>query len=139
MSGKSQIYCNSRNIKTKGGNCKTKNTIYTARCKICSLHYVGKSTQELRGRINGHRSAFMKSLSKHRDANFKIDDSNCLGAHIILSHSKSQPNDFDLNYEFSILEVTTSEKLKYTEQKCIELLNTLTPMGLNNMNSILPR
>ena len=49
------IYCND--------NCKTENIIYLLECAICGLQYIGETKQQLRKRLNGHRS----------DANCKPD------------------------------------------------------------------
>ena len=40
---------------TSGGNCRSKNIIYVARCKVHGLLYVGHSGEELRDRFNKHR------------------------------------------------------------------------------------
>ena len=40
---------------TCGGNCRTKNIVYVARCKIHNLLYIGHSGEELRERFNKHR------------------------------------------------------------------------------------
>ena len=44
MSGKDNIVSNRVKVKTAKGNCKTRNFIYGATCKLCTKKYVGKST-----------------------------------------------------------------------------------------------
>ena len=41
--------------------CRTKNVVYLITCNKCQMQYVGKTTNELRTRISGHRSAIKNS------------------------------------------------------------------------------
>ena len=99
--------------------------------------YIGKTVNNLNIRINGHRSAFYSVLKSQGDGHeIIVDDINCLGAHILEVHGKSDKFDFNKSYSFTILKVVDPSSLRYFEQKYIEKLKTLTPFGLNNMNSI---
>ena len=40
---------------TAGGNCRTSDLVYAARCKICDLIYVGETGKDLRTRFSQHR------------------------------------------------------------------------------------
>ena len=40
---------------TAGGNCRSTNLVYAARCKICDLIYIGETGKELRKRFCDHR------------------------------------------------------------------------------------
>lgn len=65
-----------------------------------------------------------------------MDDMNILGVHLVVSHRKYDNNDFNSSYVFDIVSTCTPSKLRYTEQFYIDKLNTLTPFGLNQINSI---
>ena len=36
---------------TSGGDCRTSDTVYAARCKVCQFVYVGETSEELRSRL----------------------------------------------------------------------------------------
>ena len=73
--------------------------------------YGGKTVQELHCRINAHRHSFYEiSKSYNRDIdNFTvdIDDTNVLGAHLVLKHGKSEKSDFNKYFSFTILKFVT--------------------------------
>ena len=73
-------------------NCKSKNCIYLAICKLCGDFYIGQCQPPLHKRVNGHRSNFTES---------KFKDS-ALSAHIYLDHPQNFPNKVN-NYKFAIL------------------------------------
>ena len=102
--------------------------------------YVGKTIQALHERVNGHRSSFYDSIKKFKLKgsldNVKIDDANILGAHLVLEHQKYEQSDFNASYVFDIISTTTPSNLRYLEQLNIEKLKTLSPFGLNQINSI---
>ena len=72
---------------TSGGNCRTKNIVYVARCKIHNLLYIGHSGEELRERFNKHRY----------DAQ-KRPENNELATHIF-----EHKHDFDKDIDVTIL------------------------------------
>ena len=49
---------------TAGGCCKSCNVIYCFQCKLCEILYVGKTSDPLHVRVNGHRSKFYEVLGK---------------------------------------------------------------------------
>ena len=102
--------------------------------------YIGKTSCELRSRINGHRMAFYNILREieHIESpnSLAIDDSNCLGAHIALRHGKLSKTDVDESFKFHIISQATPANLRTQEQRYIETLNTLNPNGLNMINSL---
>ena len=111
-------------IQLDGGNCKSKCLIYIAQCCHCLKLYVGKTIQELRSRIAGHRSHV-----KSYDPTLEITDENCLAAHIAECHGTVEFND---SYKFSVLEhVSTPSMLLIREQHYINSLRTFKPFGLN--------
>ena len=65
-----------------------------------------------------------------------IDDTNCLGAHLVNEHNCVNKSDFNSTYRFTILKVSDPTNLRFSEQFLIESLGTLAPFGLNNVNSI---
>ena len=136
----SEIFINGTPVKSEGGTCTTTNCVYLAQCQACislNLHnnlYVGKTTTLLSMRVNGHRSAFSQ-LSLFNDIT-KINDGNCLWAHLSSVHNKKHRNDFDLNYRFCVLKICDPRNLRVTEQSFIAKLNTLFPHGLNIVNSV---
>src|SRR6267154_1090133 len=52
---KSSTYSKVFNIKANC-NCSTSDIIYLITCKLCNIQYVGESGQNLRDRINNHKS-----------------------------------------------------------------------------------
>ena len=101
---------------TAGGDCKTADTVYAARCKICKLIYVGETKKSLGNRFGGHRY----------DANSRPE--NCeLSAHV-----DKEGHEFDKDIEVVILKQgfkSTNER-KYWEDKFICQLGTYSPTGL---------
>ena len=105
--------------KTVGGNAKSRNIIYAAKCKQCSLTYIGYTTQALNNRFNQHRS----------DINLHPDRSE------LPKHFHDNPScDFDRDLEVSILEKDVfggRQVLEAREDNWIIKLQTLTPNGMN--------
>lgn len=143
MSKVSEITNNNKSAMSAGGNCKSRGVVYSAQCKLCDKNntYIGKTTQELHCRINGHRHSFyeiVKCYNRDKD-NFTIpiiDDTNVLGAHLVIKHGKCVKSDFNANFTFTILKLVTPSTIRINEQSFIDSLNTLYPFGLNNVNSI---
>ena len=125
-------------VNTAGGDCKSNNLIYGATCTLCTKNnvYVGKTVQPLNERVNGHRSAFYKLLSPKLSGQIEIDDSNILGYHIFNSHDKVLRTDFDKIYRFDIIAITSPANIRVLEQFYIDKLQTRTPFGLNQIDSI---
>ena len=114
---------NGREIKLLAeGNCRTKNIIYVARCKIHGLIYVGHSSEELRERF-----------SKHKYDAVKRPDNNELASHI-----KEHNHNFETDIDVTILRKDIFEKgeREILEDYYICVLGTQAPTGLNrDLNS----
>ena len=102
---------------TSGGNCRTKNIIYVARCKIHKLLYVGHTGEELRERFN-----------KHRYDAHKRPENNELATHIY-----DHKHDFEKDIDVTILKTDIFDKREreLLEDFYICLLGTKSPTGLN--------
>ena len=128
------LVINGTTHRTLGGNCKSFNLVYCAQCNICSLPYVGKTTDHLNIRMNGHRSKFYDIL---RSGNFNYaDDEQILGTHLLDHHNITEKDKFNLSYNLFILAKVTPSNLRKTEQSFINKLKSLKPFGLNQVNSI---
>ena len=148
MSKTPEIKNNSCSAKSAGGNCKSKCVIYGAQCILCSLNntYAGKTVQELHCRINAHRHSFYEVLKvcpnitakspNRENLPLEIDDTNVLGAHLLLKHGLSDKSAFNKYLRFTILKFATPSSIRQSEQQFIDSLKTLYPFGLNNINSI---
>ena len=114
-----------------GGDCTTKRLIYAAEC-FCGFQYVGQTVNTLRTRINGHR-AWMTKNKKDDEGdpdNFRRKDDGALAEHLKDCHKLATPDDFDNSYKFHIL-ITNPNNLDKSEQKWVDKLITMHPMGLN--------
>ena len=145
VSKNSSVTNNSITVKTQGGNCKTRNIVYSATCKLCTSNnvYVGKTVSCLSQRVNGHRSKFyeiLRSFENDRSLSFQspdsFDDENILGAHLFSVHNLKEKKEFNRCFCFDILCCTSPENLRKSEQFYIDKLRSLYPFGLNNVNSI---
>ena len=124
---------------TAGGCCKSCNVIYCFQCKLCEILYVGKTSDPLHVRVNGHRSKFYEVLGKSdttSDIWKGIDDEQIVGAHLALEHNLRNKKDFNKNYRLFIMAHTSPSTLRKTEQFYIKKLKTLRPYGLNQNNSV---
>ena len=103
--------------KLDGGNCRTANIVYAARCKIHDDNYIGNTGEELRERFSKNRY----------DAKNRSDD-NELAAHI-----HKHQHEFDKDIEVLILKGDLHQKheREFWEDKFICLLATIAPTGLN--------
>ena len=121
-----------KTLRFVGGNCKSSNIIYLARCVHCTLKYFGKTTQTLRERISGHRT-FINSFKPGSE----VTDENCLAAHVKSRHGVTNTKGFNEAYKFSVVEfVSTPGNLLTREQKYINSFRTFSPFGLNIANPI---
>ena len=105
-----------------GGNCKSKNIIYAARCKVHDMIYIGHTGEEL-----------CRRFSKHRyDAKNRPDNNE------LANHLSGNDHDFEKDIEVSILKnnVRTPQEREFCENRFICLLGTKSPNGLNiDMNN----
>ena len=113
-----------------GGNCKSYNLIYIFKCSLCILAYIGKTTQPLHLRVNGHRAS---KLVKMQDFDIStLTDENILSYHCLKDHNNSL--DFNKLYNITILKCVQPLKLLETEQYFINKFRTERPTGLNIEN-----
>ena len=121
-----------------GGNCQTTLLIYLGICVACLKPYMGKTINELRCRINGHRSHLKEILSADLCKNdLLIDDTNCLAAHARFCHCVKDNKSFNLLYKFSIVQKLHDPNLLLRrEQFYINKYKTFVPFGLNVSNPI---
>ena len=112
-----------RSIPVAGGNCLTKEVIYSASCKKCSLVYIGHTGEELRTRISKHRYD-----AKNRPKNCEL-----------AKHVQSNPgHSFDEDIKFSILRIGLKNQndREREEDKVVCRLGTLFPTGINEMQGL---
>ena len=129
MSNKSTCNVNGLKFdKCHGGNCKSKNLIYLVECKLCNMYYVGKTTQALHKRINGHRA------SKSNCTLSTLTDESTLYYHCKYEHENTL--NFNNLYSFTIIKYVSPLNLLVTEQSFINRFNTIRPIGLNVDNPI---
>lgn len=145
VSETSSVSNNSNTVRTQGGNCKSRNIVYAATCKLCTRNnvYVGKTVSTLSQRVNGHRSKYYDILGSFRlNSHFSphgpgdIDDENVLGAHLFTVHNKKKDSDFNDSFMFDILCSTAPNNIRKSEQFYIDKLKSLYPFGLNNIKSV---
>ena len=142
VSGNSMVSNNGHSVRTQGGNCKTRNIVYGATCKLCTVNnvYVGKTVTSLSQRVNGHRSKYYEILEASSKGNVEshrdFDDENVLGAHLFSVHNLRERSDFNESFHFDILCSTSPDNIRKSEQFYINKLKTLYPFGLNNVNSV---
>ena len=100
--------------------------------------YVGKTTDPLKARVNGHRSRFYGVLRGSVAAKSirVFDDEQIVGAHLVHDHGLKDRNDFNRNYRLFILAFCNPACLRKTEQLWIDKLKTLRPFGLNQNSSV---
>ena len=130
MSNKRKIKRRRKSYLTCKANCTSKNIIYHAECKHCKKVYVGKTTQILSNRINGHRNKFQECRRK-RGKTMKTNDDHLLGLHILYQHGLQEPNAFDKSYVFTVLDECSPVDLDRKEHQWIQKLKCVVPYGLN--------
>ena len=122
-------------VNTAKGNCKTRNFIYGATCKLCKKNYVGKSTQPCHKRINGHRDSLGKYVGNQNiitgNSSLEEKDKYSLAIHLHKEHNVLTRTGLDDNYEFTILEKCTPRSLDVKEHLWVQGLKTISPFGLN--------
>ena len=124
---------NGLSISSAPGNCKTRKVIYLVECVLCFKPYIGRTTQMLSKRMNGHRKCYYKLLDNEEDIDFSKDDYS-LGLHLKHEHGCSNPTEFDRHYKIQILEICSPSLLEKKEHNYIHGYNTLYPIGLNKFN-----
>jgi len=111
-------------FKTPRADCKSRNLIYCAQCRICNKQYAGKSVNKLQKRISGHRSHV-------GDEVFDEDsDEATLAEHLQVCHNLTTVDHFNNNYSFTVLE-NSPKDLDNSEQRWVSRLLTMRPFGLN--------
>ena len=123
---------NKKKVKSAKGTCSNRCVIYHGRCTLCQKVYVGKATQRLNGRINGHRSKFYDCLHYEGDRTDIDDDDHLLGIHLYFQHGVREKNGFNESYKFTILENCSPRDIDLKEHLWIHRLKTLKPHGLNS-------
>ena len=98
--------------------------------------YVGKTTDSLHERVNGHRSKFYGVLRRGAKAEDFVDDEQILGIHLVHGHGMKSTNDFNVSYKLHILAYSNPSSIRRSKQFRIDYLKTLTPIGLNQNCSI---
>ena len=123
---------NGRDLICEGGDCKSCLLIYLITCNECGINYFGKTINDFRSRLNGHRT-HMNGIKYIKD----IDEKNCLAAHAHFIHGAMNTNDFNKLFKFSIVKTFHDPTLLLTsEQKFINDYRTQFPLGLNSNNPI---
>ena len=109
-----EIITNSKNGKsfeiTAGGDCRSSDVIYAARCKICDLIYIGESKKEVRERFYGHR----------HDAKSRPDNNE------LAEHIANHNHNFEKDIDVTILKrgFKSCKERRHFEDKFICLLGT---------------
>ena len=103
-------------------NCNSVNLIYLITCKRCKIQYVGETGMPLKNRINNHIS------------NIKCKTQTTVATHYNLpDHSIHNVQVVGIDKIHKNREQTRKQKEKYW----IEQLQTYTPLGLNNINTLI--
>ena len=92
-------------------------------CRICRIHYIGKSKTEFNIRLNNHRKDVNRQNAPQADQHFKLPN------HIFNQHARftliEQLDNMRIDKDLATL------RLKKREDFWIETLKTLHPYGLN--------
>ena len=121
-----------KQVKTAKGKCFSRCLIYHARCVHCNKVYVGKTTQRLNNRINGHRQKFYACLTYEGDRIDLDDDDHLLGLHLYFQHGMREKSGFNESYIFTVLENCSPASLDSKEHFWIQRLKAIKPFGLNS-------
>ena len=124
-----------KKIALSQGTCKTYNTCYLARCKICQKPYTGRTVEALHKRTCGHRHCYKEVIKRAANGTLQdLDTTNdlyTLGLHLYYDHGFADPDDFDRNMEFGILEVVSPADIEVKEYRWMHRLNSFQPAGIN--------
>jgi len=129
-------FVNNKKIKLSHGSCKTYNICYLGLCNICDKPYIGRTVDPLHIRVNGHRHWYRDvvkkaALNKLNKLDISNNDLYSLGLHLYLEHSLTDPNAFNMNFKFAILEVVNPSDIDIKECKWMHFLNSFQPIGIN--------
>ena len=131
---KETIVLNKKMFRTAPGNCGTDVTIYGGICTYnsCQAPYVGKTTQALHKRINGHRSAYGEYCDKNGNIDSQMDlDRYAIGIHLYRAHGLKNLMAFDSHIQFFILENCQPKNLAVREHLWIQKVRSIFPEGMN--------
>ena len=126
-----QFRVNGKTAKSDPGNCKSYNIIYLVQCSICQKGYVGRTTHFLHVRMREHRNKYYDLLRGK-----KVDDQSdeySLGLHLA-SHGFTDRKNFNECYNVSIIDNASPRTIEVKENKFIQVLKTLRPLGINTVN-----
>ena len=108
--------CSNQHFKVEfDATCTTGYCIYLIRCKCCSMQYVGKTTESIRTRHNGHRGN-MRAGSE---------------AFVMLNHFLGKDGHGIINMTIKPIEICNKKNINKQEKHWIAELNTVFPYGLN--------
>ena len=86
-------------------------------------------------RVSGHRGKYKEILRRAESGSLAdIDQSSdmyMLGLHLYLDHGLSDPEAFDDNIEFGILDIVSPQDIEKKEYSWMHRLNTFQPLGIN--------
>ena len=108
--------------------------IYGVECNLCGVQYTGKTVQQLRSRISGHRAWMKKTKDKEKDqedGKWENEDEATLAEHLKAEHELENAEDFNNAYKFTVLQFCAPSTIDKLEQIWISRLKTMTPYGLN--------
>ena len=124
-----------RVIKLSKGTCKSYNINYIGICQICEKPYTGRTTDPLHVRTTGHRHHYneiLKKIAKNEQVDFDTtSDLYSMGLHLYLDHGVTDPNGFEKNYKFGILEIVNPGEIEKKEFKWMHKVNSFQPHGIN--------
>ena len=124
-----------RKVKLIQGSCKTSNICYVGLCMICGKPYTGRTVDQMNLRINGHRHCYKEVLKKSAANTLQEEDKNndmySLGLHLHGDHGLSDPDAFDKNIKFGILEVVNPCDIDVKEYTWMHNLSSFQPVGIN--------
>ena len=122
-------------MKLTQGNCKSYNICYLANCCICGKPYTGRTVGPLHKRSTGHRNCYreiLKRAENHTLEELDMDnDLYMLGMHLYMEHGLTDPNAFDQNIKFGIIDTVSPVDIEKSEYRWMHRLNTFQPVGIN--------
>ena len=127
---------NGKRVTTAPGTCKSYNVVYLAKCRICSKPYTGRTIDPLHIRVNNHRAKFNDIVNGKVNPSVVEDEDDLfsLGLHLYVDHNLQNHEEFDKNYQFSLLQNCSPSIIEVKEHIWIHELQTLYPRGLNRTN-----
>ena len=131
---KQTVVLNNKMFYTAPGTCSTDVIVYGGMCTYnsCNAPYVGKTTQPLHKRTNGHRSAYGEYCEKNGNLDANTDlDRYAIGIHLYREHGLNNPSAFDQHMKFFILENCQPKNLAVKEHLWIQKVRSIFPEGIN--------